>query len=114
MPATAQSVPSGQDLTLSEVLIDDVGGEAWLRFRFLAPQIARATGTVTYTDAEGDFAHLCDAVARPYLADHALAADVVVITLMDRTVPFGQADPDATQFIEAFRITGDACVWEML
>jgi len=113
-PVIAQDVPSGQDLSLAEVLIDEVGGEAWLRFRFLAPQIARQTGTITYGDAEDDFAHLCDAVARPYLLEHALAADVIAITLMDRAVPFGQADPDATQFIEVFRIENDACVWELL
>ncbi|WP_415403709.1 DUF6497 family protein [Tateyamaria sp. SN3-11] len=111
-PVWAQDVPSGQSLTLSEVLIDTVGSESWLRFRFLAPQIARDGGDITWADAEADFTHLCETTARPYLAQHNLAPDVIVITLMDRAVAFGQADPNATQFIEAFRIQDDACIWE--
>lgn len=111
-PALAEDVPSGQSITLNEVLIDDVNTENWLRFRFLAPQIARDGGDVTYEDVEDDFAHLCETVARPYLSEFELSPDVVVITLMDRAVPFGQADPEATQFIEAFRILDETCSWE--
>lgn len=114
-PVAAQldDVPSGQSLTLNEVLIDSVGGEDWLRFRFLAPQIARGAGDVTYVDAEGDFVHLCEHVARPYLADQGLSADVIVISLMDRPVEFGTTDPDATQFFEAFRIEDNRCVMDV-
>ena len=111
-PAWAQDVPSGQSVTLNEVLVDTVNAESWLRFRFLAPQISRDGGTVTYAMAEPDFAHLCETFARPYLSEYDLSPDVVVITLMDRMVPFGQADAEATQFIEAFRIQADACIWE--
>jgi hypothetical protein len=99
-------------VTLSEVLQDQVGDEAWLRFRFVAPQIARDGGTVSYGEAEGDFTYLCESVARPYLVEYALAADVIVISLMDRMVPFGTPDPDATQFIEAYRIANDTCLLE--
>lgn len=112
LSAEVLSVPSGQPVTLSEVIEDAVGGEDWLRFRFVAPQIARDSGTVTYDVAEADFAHLCDSVARPYLTEHALNPDVVVISLMDRQVEFGVTDPDATQFFEAFGIISDACVLE--
>lgn len=111
-PLSAQTVPSGQSVDLNEVLIDTVGDQNWLRFRFLAPQIAREGGDIGYAQAEGDFAHLCDTVARPYVAEFELSPDIVVITLMDRAVPFGQADADATQFIEAFRLEGDTCIWE--
>ena len=110
--AWADAVPSGQSVTLNEGLIDEVNAESWLRFRFLAPQVARATGDITYAEAEADFAHLCETVARPYLAEFDLSPDIVVITLMDRPVPFGEADGQATQFIEAFRIDGDTCIWE--
>lgn len=111
-PVWAQDVPSGQSVTLNEVLVDTVNAESWLRFRFLAPQIARDGGDITYDLAEADFAHLCKTVARPYLATYDLTPDVIVIALMDRPVPFGQADADATQFIEAFRISDDTCIWE--
>lgn len=110
--AWADAVPSGQPVTLTEVLIDEVNAESWLRFRFLAPQIARAGGAVSYADAEADFAHLCETVARPYLVEFDLSPEIVVITLMDRPVPFGEADEAATQFIEAFRMDGETCVWE--
>lgn len=36
-PVEAQTLPSGQAVELREVLIDTVGTERWLRFRFLAP-----------------------------------------------------------------------------
>ena len=110
--ATAQELPSGQSVTLDEVLIDQVGAEAWLRFRFLAPQIARGTGSVNYAAAEGDFEVLCDEVARPYLAEFDLTADMIVISMMDRPVPFGDTAPDATQFFETFRLKDGACVWQ--
>lgn len=108
--ALSQAVPSGQPITLTEVLEDVVGGEDWLRLRFVAPQIARDGGTVSYEMAEADFAHLCDKVARPYLVEYALDPDVVVISLMDRRVDFGATDPEVTQFFEAFRIADDACI----
>ncbi|MEM6372250.1 MAG: DUF6497 family protein [Pseudomonadota bacterium] len=110
--ASAQDVPSGQSLVLHEVLVDEVSAETWLRFRFVAPQIAREDGDVSYADAEPDFQHLCTNFALPYVQEYDLAPQVVVVTLMDRPVPFGQADSAATQFIEAFRITSGACDWE--
>ena len=112
VPAAAQDVPSGQPLELSEVLIDTVGAETWVRFRFIAPDIARDTGAVSYADAEGDFQALCDGFALDYLVEFDLDPDVIVVSLMDRPVPFGTADPDATQFIEAFRPGPNSCVWE--
>ncbi|WP_189799373.1 DUF6497 family protein [Tateyamaria sp. syn59] len=113
-PIFAQEVPSGQQVTLSEVLVDEVGAERWLRFRFLAPDIARDGGTVSYAEAEQDFQSLCDDFALSYIASFELSADVVVISFMDRPVPFGTPDPDATQFFEAFRPGPDGCEWEEL
>ncbi|WP_299207195.1 DUF6497 family protein [uncultured Tateyamaria sp.] len=110
--ASAQDVPSGQPVSLSEVLLDAVGAESWVRFRFIAPEIAKDVGTVSYAKAEDDFQALCDGFALTYMTDFELTADVVVISLMDRPVPFGASDPDATQFFEAFRPGADGCVWE--
>ncbi|MBY6138851.1 hypothetical protein KUV26_05315 [Leisingera daeponensis] len=113
--ADAISVPSGQAVTLAEVLLDDAPGQpgkTWARFRFLAPQIARGTGSVTYEAAAPDMDHLCDTLALPYLAEHGLEAARVVISLSDRAVPFGAQDPEATQFFEAYRPEGAACTWE--
>ncbi|MEM9639279.1 MAG: DUF6497 family protein, partial [Pseudomonadota bacterium] len=65
----ALEVPSGQPVELYEVLIDEVGADTWLRFRFLAPEIARNGGSVDFAQAEPDLEHLCQAVALPYLAE---------------------------------------------
>lgn len=106
------SVPSGQTVRLLEVLVDEVAAENWLRFRFLAPEIDRTGGGLSFEAIEPDFEHLCREVALPYLAEYDLSPDLVAITLLDREVPFGATDPDATQFIEVFRVAGGTCVWE--
>ncbi len=108
----AIDVPSGQPVALHEVRVDQMGAETWVRFRFVAPLIARAGGTVDYDVASLDMAALCRTLAVPYLAQHDLHGDVIVISLADRPTEFGAADRDATQFFEAFRLQGDVCIWE--
>ena len=109
---SAEQVPSGQPVELYEVLIDRVGNEDWLRFRFLAPEIARALGRYSFADVAPDMTVLCDEIAVPYMADQGLSADKVAIGLSDREVPFGVPDPEATQFIELYHVEGDRCIWE--
>uniref|UniRef100_UPI002B26CEDE DUF6497 family protein n=1 Tax=Leisingera sp. TaxID=1879318 RepID=UPI002B26CEDE len=82
------------------------------RFRFLAPEIARGTGSVGYEAAASDMDHLCETLVLPYLAEQQLTAARVVISLSDRAVPFGAQDPAATQFFEAYRPDSAACIWE--
>ena len=52
-PALAEplAVPSGQTVTLAEVLSDENPGALWVRFRFLAPEIARENGKVAPDEA---------------------------------------------------------------
>ncbi len=114
LPAAAIDVPSGQPVELWEVLVDMVEAETWLRFRFLAPQIARDGGGISFAQAEDDLAFLCNDVALPYMRDYTLDGDVIVISLLDRTVDFGASDPDATQFIDVFRPENGSCIWEGL
>ena len=113
-PAQAIDVPSGQPVELQEVLVDSMGAETWLRFRFIAPQIARDGGSITYEEAEPDMAWLCEALALPYIAEYALEGQIIVISLADRATEFGTADPEATQFFEAYRPVDDTCIWEGL
>ncbi|EEB83877.1 DUF6497 family protein [Roseobacter sp. GAI101] len=113
-PALAIDVPSGQPVDLQEVLVDEIGAETWLRFRFTAPQIARDGGHIGHAQAGPDMAFLCDTLVIPYMAQYALAGDMIVISLADRVTEFGAVDPDATQFFEAFRVNGDTCIWEAL
>lgn len=114
-PAWAEdiAVPSGQPVTLAEVIEDDSGpfGAAH-RYRFVTPDIAREGGTVDPLRAAEDILALCEGFVLPRLAKGAPLPDQVIISLSDRPVPFGQPAPDATQFFEAFRIENGSCVWE--
>jgi hypothetical protein len=110
----ALDVPSGQQVDLQEVLIDQMGNETWLRFRFIAPDIARDGGAITYDAAAPDMKVLCDTLAIPYIAQYALTGDVIVISLADRAVEFGAVDPSVTQFFEAYRPEKGICIWEAL
>ncbi len=112
--AWAVEVPSGQPVDLQEVLIDEVGTETWLRFRFVAPKISRDANGMDYETSVHDMGHLCEALAIPYALDFDLQGDVIVISLADRATEFGVADPDATQFFEAYRPVDNTCIWEGL
>lgn len=110
------TVPSGQQVLLSEVLLDDSPGTLWARFRFVAPGISRLSeggeGSMDFASSAADMEHLCDSLALDYLRQHALAPSMVVISFSDRPVEFGTPDPEATQFFEAYRPDGGRCIWE--
>lgn len=108
----ALPVPSGQLVHLSDRRIDADGPSGrTLRLGFVAPAIARDTGSVGFDAAATDMAHLCETVALAELSDDALP-DQIVISMADRAVEFGQMNPDATQYFEAFRPENGRCIWE--
>lgn len=114
-PAASQNdyaVPSGQMVTLREILIDEATGAPWLRFRFLAPAIARDGGTVAPVAAAQDMEHLCREIASPYAEAQGLRPERIVISLSDRELAFGETNPDATQFFDVFRLEDGLCIWE--
>lgn len=104
--------PSGQVVTLSEILLDENPGELWVRFRFLAPQIAPGDDAIPADIAAVDMQALCDEMAVPFVVDNAIEPARIVVSFSDRDVPFGQSDPDATQFFELFSLQNSACIWE--
>lgn len=107
------AVPSGQPVTLMDVVWNAPGPEGpTLRFRFLAPQIAREGGTVDFATAAGDMHHLCQTYALPRAGDYGPLPALIVISLSDRAVVFGHTVPGATQYFDAFSLQGDACIWE--
>ena len=107
------AVPSGQVVTLIDTVQGAPGPEGLtLRFRFLAPGIARAEGAVSVEEAQADMAHLCTHYALPRVSQSGPAIQQIVISLSDRAVPFGDSDPDATQYFEAFNIADGTCIWE--
>jgi hypothetical protein len=105
-------VPSGQPITFVEVVRDAQGPEGLTyRFRFLAPQIAREGGQVTAEQALEDMAQICDSFALPRVTSALPEVQQIVISLSNRPIEFGQTDPEATQYFEAFSPGGDACIW---
>ena len=103
--------PSGMAVTWLETVHGAPGPEGLTaRFRFLAPEIA---GEVDFETAAGDMLWLCESFALQRLSEIGPEPSQVVISLADRDIPFGQTDPDAVQFFEAYRPAGDVCEWEM-
>ena len=110
--AAAQDVLSGQAVTLHEVLVDTVNGENWLRFRFIAPSISKDVGGVAYDSAFEDTEHLCTEIVVPYISEYDLKSNLVVVSIADQKIEFGETNLGATQFFEAFRVKNDVCIWE--
>lgn len=111
-PAVAADVPSGQPVSLHEVLVDAQDDGTYLRFRFLAPLIAEGPEKVSFATAGNDMMYLCETLALPYMTQYALEGDRVVISFMDRITEFGVPDPDAVQYFEAFRPENEICIWD--
>jgi Family of unknown function (DUF6497) len=106
-------VPSGQPVTLIDTVLNEPGpAGVTIRYRFLAPEIAPGA-SISFDTAVIDIAALCDSYALPRLTDTDPAPDQIIISLSDRLVPFGQTDPEATQYFEAYRIENGTCVWEL-
>jgi len=103
--------PSGMAVSWLETVHGAPGPEGLTaRFRFLAPAIA---GEVDFEAAAEDMHWLCETFALPRLSVLGPQPSQVVISLADREIPFGQTDPAAVQFFEAYRPAGDVCEWEM-
>jgi hypothetical protein len=112
MNSEAVSVPSNQPVTLEELFFEEAD-EVILRARFLAPHIARAQGLIAHEVALADMAHLCQSYILPLLASEPVMPTQIIVSLSDIALPFGEADPQATQFFEAYRIADGTCISEM-
>tara|TARA_B110000908_G_C10005090_1_gene335914 strand:- start:185 stop:619 length:435 start_codon:yes stop_codon:yes gene_type:complete len=111
-PLVANPVPSGQEATLHEVLVDAQDSTTYLRFRYITPQIADGAQKIGFAVAGEDMMHLCQTFALPYIDQYALEGDKIVISFMDRITEFGVPDPDATQYFESFRPKNGVCMWD--
>ena len=107
-------VPSGQPVTLQDVIWNAPGPEGLtLRFRFVAPQIARNGGDITTEAAQADMLHLCQTYALPRIAEFGPEPAQIVISMADISVPFGDTAPEVTQFFEAYSVQDGICIWEV-
>lgn len=110
----AIAVPSGQVVTLLEVISDAAGPFGLTaRFRFLAPGIARDGGTVDAETAARDMDHLCQSYALARIANTGPQPVQIIISMSDVDLPFGETRPDATQLFNSYSIADGTCVWEI-
>ncbi len=106
----APTVPSGLDLTLYELILEDQpDGQIWARYRFVAPDLKQED----FDRVAGDFPEICAGYALPELDSQGAHPAMIVLSYADRPIPFGEAAPDAVQFVESFRIDQGACIWEV-
>ncbi|MGB8814706.1 MAG: DUF6497 family protein [Paracoccaceae bacterium] len=111
---TLIAVPSGQPVTLQDVIWNAPGPEGLtLRFRFIAPQIAKDAGAIDFDTAVADMRALCDSYALPRISDLGPVPAQIIISFSDVPVAFGEAVPEATQFFEAFSVQDGVCIWEI-
>ncbi|MCV2869473.1 DUF6497 family protein [Defluviimonas sp. WL0002] len=106
----AITLPSGMVVTYLDTVHTAPGPEGLtVRFRFTSPDLSTRPaddGTLE------DMTWLCETYALPRIAVTGPEPQQVIITLADRPVAFGAADPEATQYFEAFRPEGQTCIWE--
>jgi hypothetical protein len=117
LPALAEddlTLPSGQKVTLIETLTNIPGSDGLaIRYRFLAPQIARDNGTIDADTAGADMDWLCNTYALPRLPLNGPQPVEIIISMSDMNVPFGEDHPEATQFFNSYSIEDGKCQWEM-
>ncbi|MFN2306698.1 MAG: DUF6497 family protein [Paracoccaceae bacterium] len=105
--ATEVAVPSGLDVTLFDVILEEDPPVA--RFRFLAPEIGEDGSS--FADIVPDIEYLCTAVIVPSLEAHAWTGETVVVSMSSEAVDFGMSAPDVTQFFQPFQIEEGDCAW---
>jgi len=107
-------VPSGQPVMLQDVIWNEPGPDGLaVRFRFVAPQIARDSGTIPYEAAAEDILHLCQTYALPRLTQFGPQPTQIIVSMSDQPLPFGESAPEVTQFFEAFTHQDGVCIWEI-
>ena len=104
---------SGQAVSLQEAFLElQEDGALWLRIRFVAPDIAEGPGQVGVDAAENDMLHLCRTLGLSFAEGQDVT--LIVVSLADRPVEFGEASPEITQFFEIYRPEDGDCIWDDL
>ncbi len=108
--AAAAPLPSGLEAEVYDAGIEvQPDGARWYVMRYLAPEI----GGIGYEAVVADLQHLCETEGLAALqpGNPGEDAEEIVVILMDRPVPRGTPDADATQFIGAYLPTDEGCEW---
>ncbi|MEL6206157.1 MAG: DUF6497 family protein [Pseudomonadota bacterium] len=116
LPPPAPALPSGQEVAPLDMTLEvQTDGQLWLVLRYLSPRIARDAGDLGYDAVAPDLDALCDGPGLAAAAASAVAGhppDQIVVALLDRPLPRGMSDPDATQFIGAYLPGEGGCAWQ--
>ena len=106
------TLPSGLEVVLQEKFLDikPDGDLTYARFRFVAPGLS-GEGAPDFEARLKDMDVLCSDYALPHVEVTPDKVDRIVISLADRALEFGVADPAATQFFEIYGVENGACIW---
>ena len=112
MPAQAEIVvPSGQPLTLySFEVVPQSENHNLLFAGFLATELASHDYEVTADDMDV----LCKDVALPEAnaqSEQGVFISEVSIRIADKTLEYGEVDPEVAQFMGFYEIVSGECVW---
>ncbi|MDM7968859.1 MAG: DUF6497 family protein [Paracoccaceae bacterium] len=104
------ALPSGLEVSLLEGFVEvQPDGARWARFRYVMPALAQGA---EFDAVQDDFAALCEGQAIPMLDAAAEEVVLIVVSLMDKPMEFGQSDPGTVQYFESFAIRDGRCIWE--
>lgn len=107
--AQGLTAPSGLEVEGVDYLFDAEAGFA--RFRLVAPTLGGEGAGIA--DVSDDFRWFCETFAVAALNTNGVTPDQIVISIADRTVPFGVSDPEATQYFTGFSTDGITCTEEL-
>jgi len=111
LPLRAEvALPSGLEAALLEGFVElQPDGARWGRFRYVMPALAEGAD---FDAVQQDFSALCEGQALPMLEAAGETGALVVVSLMDKPMEFGQSDPGTVQYFESFAIRDGRCIWE--
>lgn len=110
-PLTLVKTTSGLQAQFIEAVQDRSSYGLTLHFRFVVPEIADQA--LEFDQVAADMTDLCTGFALPRLAQTGPQPRQIVISLASADTPFGLANPEVTQYFEAFSIKDDRCIWEV-
>jgi hypothetical protein len=111
-PTETIMAPSGFDITPQAVLYEEdaYSGETQIIVRLIAPAIS---SRVLAANLQADMEWACETWGLPASDALTRPADRIVVEMMERLVPRGEATPDTLRFFESFSPEGDLCIWRL-
>jgi hypothetical protein len=107
------ALPSGREVAFHDAIWGEPGPAGLtVRFRFLEADLAKVVEAAPYDELEADMHYLCETYALERISNIGPQPSTVMVSISDRPVAFGEADPEVTQIFEAYAPVDGTCVWE--